>query len=1540
MNRMIFSHRLSQARSRVWGILFAAWLSCCLTASAQTVPAPTFYPGDGSLVPTNVTIASVVQDATVYYTTDGSFPTTNAIRYTGPLALTNTTTLWAKAFKAGWTDSADVMATFYYRPALVSVQKLVVFDDSLKPSVNIAVTPTSDVKCYAVQEVVPMPLLVTNINLGGVWDAASRTIVWGPFSDNQSRSLTYQVSGDNGIYQLASQISLNGYSTWANDITTTATLTLSNVVSTVATPVFAVPSQVSIISNGSFEFPALGGANFIYYNSMSAAQQAQLTWVGGGNGGAEPALFANGSGWNYVNVPDGTQGISLQSTATIAQTVNFLSAGNYTLSWLAASRNGQVNPYVVQLDGIILPGTHSTANTTWQSVSTTFPVTNAGNHTVTFVGLNTSGGDNSVGLDSISLTQTPIPNSPITLTITDATPGSMIYYTLDGTVPTSSSKLYTGPFAVTNPATVRAIAMQSGWYSSDVSWISFDLAAPAATVRSITNSPSPAPLVLVTVNPATNVQSYAVEETLPMFLQATNISNGGTWDATSGTVRWGPFEDNTNRVFSYAITGPDGTSSLTGVVSFDGRSYPIQGDSQLVVSNPVLVPLPAPTFAATNGILVPTQVAIADAVSGAEIHYTLDGSLPLITSPVYTLPLNFTNPATLRARAFLTGWLPSDPVAADFSGAALASTVTRSVTTYTNASWQEIHLSAAPTADVTSYAVQEQLPLLVTPTNISANGIWDPQTGIIRWGPFQDGLPRILTNQVTGPAGSYTLQGTASFNGQSVAVIGDTSLVLNQVVLQPAATPVIAPASATSLPVTVSISDATAGADVYYTTDGSVPTQASAHYTGQFQVIQPLTLRSRAFASGYSPSDVAGADYSTLTVVAGSATRSVNNSGTKSPTVSLSLAPTGAAHSYAVAEILPAGLLPTSITSGGVWDATNSTIRWGPFQDSNSRMLNYTLAGADGNYSFNGVASFDGQSLAIGGTNAASITGSISFVATPVISPADGSTLPVNVGISCATPGAVVYYTLDSTVPTTNSFLYTGSFYPARAGTVRAKAFASGYIASDTASATYFDAPSQSAGFRTITGSPSRIQTVQVSFAPASTVKTWAVQETLPVMLWPSAISDGGLWHVDSGTIEWGPFMDHTARNLSYTVSGMDGTYAISGLTSFDGKSYATAGNSTVYIYFPAPTNLVAVAGNQAVYLRWPRISGARGYNVHFWAAGAANNVQIRDAGTPDIYFGVAGLTNSTQYYFTVAAYDSQGHEGELSPVVSAIPCADCGAVGDVWFDQVYYNATNTYAVVTVQDPNLSGNTNIQAVTAQITSDSDAWGISVVLTKTATNSSLFTSQATGTNVGFTLGNSDNTNKLIHVLAADRIYVSYTEVQPSISLTNSAYYDSAVPQTVLSVSGPLQYLGATNVISRISACVLTATDVGSGVASTLISLDGGAWTAYTNQIQFTTDGPHTIDFYSTDFAGNVESTHHQPLLVQTMTPQFGPSQMLVNGSIQLAIFGEYSGTYTLQISTNLVDWVPLSRFTCYGSPTYITDTAAGAYSQRFYRLVAP
>ncbi|MGA9242069.1 MAG: chitobiase/beta-hexosaminidase C-terminal domain-containing protein [Silvibacterium sp.] len=76
------------------------------------------------------------------------------------------------------------------------------------------------------------------------------------------------------------------------------------------------------------------------------------------------------------------------------------------------------------------------------------------------------------------------------------------------------------------------------------------------------------------------------------------------------------------------------------------------------------------------------------------------------------------------------------------------------------------------------------------------------------------------------------------------------------------AAPVFSPAAGSYNSVqTVSITDTTAGAAIYFTTDGTVPTGSSTAYTGPIKVSSTETLMAAAIAPGYISSTVATAAY-------------------------------------------------------------------------------------------------------------------------------------------------------------------------------------------------------------------------------------------------------------------------------------------------------------------------------------------------------------------------------------------------------------------------------------------------------------------------------------------------------------------------------------------------------------------------------------------------------------------------------------------------------------------------------------------------------
>jgi hypothetical protein len=95
-------------------------------------------------------------------------------------------------------------------------------------------------------------------------------------------------------------------------------------------------------------------------------------------------------------------------------------------------------------------------------------------------------------------------------------------------------------------------------------------------------------------------------------------------------------------------------------------------------------------------------------------------------------------------------------------------------------------------------------------------------------------------------------------------------------------------------------------------------------------------------------------------------------------------------------------------------------------------------------------------------------------------------------------------------------------------------------------------------------------------------------------------------------------------------------------------------------------------------------------------------------------------------------------------------------------------------------------------------------------------------------------------------------------QPSADFTYGPLcYDPWPPYTYATLSGNQegQYYAGPVVVT------LNAYDSGSGVASTVYNINGGAWQTYTGPVTIFVPGAYIVAYYSTDVAGNVETTQY-------------------------------------------------------------------------------
>lgn len=435
--------------------------------------------------------------------------------------------------------------------------------------------------------------------------------------------------------------------------------------------------------------------------------------------------------------------------------------------------------------------------------------------------------------------------------------------------------------------------------------------------------------------------------------------------------------------------------------------------------------------------------------------------------------------------------------------------------------------------------------LTATAGSGSVSLTWSATSGATSYTVYQSTSSGAETPVATGVSGtSYTAAGlvngstyyfeVAAVNG---AGSGPMSAEVSATPLAPAAIPHFSPAGGTyNSAQSVTLSDSTPGATIYFTTDGSAPTTSSTAYSGAITVASTQTIKAVAVAPGYSASTVATATYTITPPAAMPSFNPVGGSYSSVQTVTLSDDTSGATIYY---------------TTDGSTPTTASSVYAGPITVAVSQTIK-AIAAAPG-YSASDVAS-------------ANYTITIPIAATPSFSPGAGSYSSIQtVTISDATPGAVLYYTTDGSAPTTGSTLYTGPVMVMMSETLSAIAVASGYANSAVATASYLitlpppvaATPSFSPAAGTYTGT----QTITISDATPNAAIYYTTDGSTPTA--NSIVYTGPIMVSSSETISAIAFASgysaSPVASASYTIT-QGGT---SGGTSGGSTGGSTSGGST-----------------------------------------------------------------------------------------------------------------------------------------------------------------------------------------------------------------------------------------------------------------------------------------------------------------------------------------------------------------------------------------
>ncbi len=382
-----------------------------------SVAAPVFMPPDGTPITNSLQIAitCATEDASIYYTLDGTDPTTNSLLYNAPLVLTDTTTVMAKAFRPDIAASPVVTATYYNADSLpvFSSPDGTGFDDAL--DVMISTVIEGAVIRYTLDggDVTALsPLYKTPLHLTASTLLKARLFLDGvPVSPQVQAAYTQRINGSLECGNLS--FASGGDATWFGQATTTH-----------------------------------DGVDAAQSGDIGDSQQSWLTAEVEGPGDLSFWWkVSSESGYDYLrfHIDDIAQ-FSLSGTgADWVQKQVALGEGTHTLKW-SFTKDGSVShgEDCGWLDEVL-----------WDPLMAATPAFDP--------------------VDGSAFETT------LQVSLSCATEGAEIRYTLDGSTPTTNSALYASALELTETATIKARAFKSGMAGSAAAAATYTKLLPAAT---------------------------------------------------------------------------------------------------------------------------------------------------------------------------------------------------------------------------------------------------------------------------------------------------------------------------------------------------------------------------------------------------------------------------------------------------------------------------------------------------------------------------------------------------------------------------------------------------------------------------------------------------------------------------------------------------------------------------------------------------------------------------------------------------------------------------------------------------------------------------------------------------------------------------------------------------------------------------------------------------------------------------------------------------------------------------------------------------